>query len=311
MAQTRVEIDGALYETYASLAEANRYMAADPALASVWAALSTDARNRALVGATRLLDRQSWQGTANPLNTGLLTLTGLPVPTETFTVGTDAPRVYTFQSVLTDSDGNVALGTDGAGSATNLVAALNLGAGAGTAYAASTTENTLVTAQDLGAGRVLLLSRVGGAGGVQALATTVSGATLEGSALAPSTLAWPRSGLVDAAGQAVDANTIPPEVTEGFLTLAGLIGQRPALAAGAQTGSNIERVRAGSAEVQFFRPTSGTLFPRALLDLFGIYLTGAAGQVLAGSVAYGADGTSQTPSSLGVGTDFGLTEGLG
>jgi hypothetical protein len=50
-------------------------------------------------------------------------------------------RTYTFQTSLTDSNGNVAIGVDAETSLTNLAAAIVLGSGAGSAYAASMTVN--------------------------------------------------------------------------------------------------------------------------------------------------------------------------
>ena len=75
--------------------------------------------------------------------TGVLTLTGQPLNTETVTLGT---KVYTFQTVLTNVDGNVLIGTDPGDSLDNLIAAITLGAGAGTKYAAATTLHPSVTA---------------------------------------------------------------------------------------------------------------------------------------------------------------------
>ncbi len=74
---------------------------------------------------------------------GVLTLTGLPLDTETVTIGT---KVYTFQTVLTNVDGNVLIGATASDSLDNLIAAITLGAGSGTLYAAATTLHPTVTA---------------------------------------------------------------------------------------------------------------------------------------------------------------------
>ena len=60
-----------------------------------------------------------------------------------------AGKNYTFQSVLTNVDGNVLIGADVATTAANLTAAVNLGPGAGSVYAAATTANPgcIITAQ--------------------------------------------------------------------------------------------------------------------------------------------------------------------
>lgn len=75
--------------------------------------------------------------------TGILTLSANVSNTETVTTGT---KTYTFQTSLTDTDGNVLIGATASDSIDNLIAAINLGAGAGTTYATSTTTNTFMVA---------------------------------------------------------------------------------------------------------------------------------------------------------------------
>jgi hypothetical protein len=75
--------------------------------------------------------------------TGTLTATGNFANTETVTTGT---KTYTFQTALTNVDGNVLIGASASDSLDNLIAAINLGAGSGTVYAASTTANGFVSA---------------------------------------------------------------------------------------------------------------------------------------------------------------------
>lgn len=72
-----------------------------------------------------------------------LTLTGNAVNAETVTLDT---KIYTFQTVLTDVDGNVLIGASASDSIDNLIAAIMLGVGAGTVYAASMTLHPTVTA---------------------------------------------------------------------------------------------------------------------------------------------------------------------
>lgn len=62
---------------------------------------------------------------------------------ETLVIG---GKTYTFQSTLTNSDGNVKIGADHQATIANAVAAINLGSGAGTAYAAAMTRNPCVYA---------------------------------------------------------------------------------------------------------------------------------------------------------------------
>lgn len=75
---------------------------------------------------------------------GTLTLTGQPLNTETVVLD---GKTYTFQDTLTDVDGNVHIShVDASGSIDNLIAAIILGVGAGTAYADSMTVHPSVTA---------------------------------------------------------------------------------------------------------------------------------------------------------------------
>lgn len=100
---------------------------------------------------------------------GVLTLTGLPLDTKTVTIGA---KIYTFQTALTNVDGNVFIGASASDALDNLSAAMNLTAGAGTAYAAATTAHPdAITAQPLD-GDVLGVG--GGTSGIQATTTTLT-----------------------------------------------------------------------------------------------------------------------------------------
>lgn len=56
-----VSIGGTEYEVLADLATANAYLAAEPS-ADLWREADEDANSRALVSATRILNRQPWTG---------------------------------------------------------------------------------------------------------------------------------------------------------------------------------------------------------------------------------------------------------
>jgi hypothetical protein len=104
--------------------------------------------------------------------TGTFTLTGQPADTETVVIGA---KTYIFQTVLTNVDGNVFIGATASDTLDNLVAAVNLGAGAGTLYAAATVahpDSTLVQ----GAGDTVVATALatGTAGNALASTTTVT-----------------------------------------------------------------------------------------------------------------------------------------
>ncbi len=122
--------------------------------------------------------------------TGILTLTGQPLTTETVILD---GVTYAFQDTLTDVDGNVLIGTDAGDSLRNLLAAMDLSAVffdkiAGTHYALSQTLHTTITGVVASGTVVNFSAAVGGTGG-NSLATTETltngffgGGTLSGGA---------------------------------------------------------------------------------------------------------------------------------
>ena len=80
----------------------------------------------------------AWAVTSATLASQVHTATGNFVAGDVQNIG---GKAYTFQTVLTNVDGNVLLGATEAISLANLKAAVNLGAGAGTLYAAATAAN--------------------------------------------------------------------------------------------------------------------------------------------------------------------------
>ena len=108
-----------------------------------------------------------------------LTLTGNAANTETVTIGS---KVYTFEDTLTDVDGNVKVGASASASIDNLVAAINLAAGAGSTYATSMTANSDLTVAAVGAGDTMSLY-VQTAGAIATTETFGSGAWGAGNAV--------------------------------------------------------------------------------------------------------------------------------
>ena len=100
---------------------------------------------------------------------GVLTLTGQPLDGETVTIGA---KIYTYQTALTNVDGNVLIGVDEGDSLDNLASAMNLTAGSGTKYAAATTAHPdAITAQALDGDA---LGVGGGTSGIQATTETLT-----------------------------------------------------------------------------------------------------------------------------------------
>jgi len=104
---------------------------------------------------------------------GILTLSANVSDGDTVTIDS---KVYTFQDTLTDVDGNVHIGASASDSIDNLIAAITLGAGAGTDYATSMTLHPTATA-GAGAGDTMAAyAKTSGTGG-ETIATTETSAT--------------------------------------------------------------------------------------------------------------------------------------
>lgn len=117
---------------------------------------------------------------------GFLSFTGQPANSDTVTID---GKVYTFQTTLTNSDGNVAIGSTLKRTISNLFNAISLKGGVpGIDYAAATVVHPTVDAIDYSTRALMVQAKTGGTAG-NSLATTESGtatswgaATLQGGA---------------------------------------------------------------------------------------------------------------------------------
>ena len=123
------------------------------------------------------------------------------------------------------------------------------------------------------------------------------------------TLEWPRTGATDADGNAVADDTVPTGIINGCIELAYELSQDSELETSKNTGSNDKRYRAGSVEIEYFRPggvlgTDGiTRFPVVVMEWIREYLCGNYGG------APSAFGTSDT-SQFNSGDSYDLDEPL-
>lgn len=125
--------------------------------------------------------------------TNILTMTTQPTDGDTVTVGTTdgaTPAVYRFKNTMSATF-DVQIGASAQITLENLIAAINAGAGSGTAYFAGTTVNFDVVASELPVGQMLVEAVDAGVGG-NSIASTDSGsattwnsATLTGGASIP------------------------------------------------------------------------------------------------------------------------------
>lgn len=86
-------------------------------------------------------------------------------------------------------------------------------------------------------------------------------------------LEWPRTGATDKDGNELPDDELPEVLLEAVYELALALLEQPTLASSVSTGSNIKRLKAGSAEIEYFKATTGTTFPlvvqKLLLPLMG------------------------------------------
>ncbi len=112
--------------------------------------------------------RYDFGGTSGVHATQNLDITGQPANSQTVTIDT---KVYTFETTLTNFDGNVLIGATAADTRDNLRDAIILGPGGGTDYAAAMTRHPTVRASD-GTGDDLTATAKFGGTTPNAIATT-------------------------------------------------------------------------------------------------------------------------------------------
>lgn len=123
-------------------------------------------------------------------------------------------------------------------------------------------------------------------------------------------LAFPRDDLTEVEGDppatASDGYQLA-RVSQAVFELVALAAEDPSIFAEADAGSNIRRMKAGSAELELFSPTSArtgtaSTLPTAVQDLLGLWLLGG-GPIVAVSASGTSTGTCDT-------SIFGCTNGF-
>ena len=119
--------------------------------------------------------------------------------------------------------------------------------------------------------------------------------------------AWPRTGVSYPDGTAVSTTDVPTEVEQATIIIAGDITLSSTAAETSTPGSNIKRTKAGSAEVEFFRPTSGTLLPNlAAFNLVKAFLSANSSSLFGLS----SGSTDSSVSSFSDANKYGRVEGF-
>lgn len=95
----------------------------------------------------------------------------------------------------------------------------------------------------------------------------------------PWLLDWPRSGVTDPDGNTVASDSVPTFIEDAECELALALLVDSSVQTSESSGSNIAALGAGSARIEYFRPTAGGRFPTIIQELIGFYLAGKAGGV--------------------------------
>lgn len=106
-------------------------------------------------------------------------------------------------------------------------------------------------------------------------------------------LAWPRTGVTDRYGDAVDSASVPQQIKDAQAELAFELSQDTDQETESSANSNTKRIKADTVEVEYFSPvrTAGR-FPSVVQELIAEFLAGAAGGTNVGINAFGTDTVS-------------------
>ena len=89
-------------------------------------------------------------------------------------------------------------------------------------------------------------------------------------------LDWPRTGVTDQEGIAVDSGSVPKFIIDATFELAlSLINDSTIQESSSANADNVKKIKGGSAEITFFFDSStvaGTKFPQIVMELVSFYL---------------------------------------
>lgn len=93
-------------------------------------------------------------------------------------------------------------------------------------------------------------------------------------------LAWPRTGVSDREGVAIGSSTVPADIINAQCELALALINNQSVQDSSSNSLNTKRLKAGSAEIEYFRPTRAGRFPTIVQELIGYLLASSAGSLL-------------------------------
>lgn len=257
---------------YGLVSEADSFLDGSVTAGPVWTGVPPDTKKRSVISATRLIERQTFNGTATEV-------------TILDTISIDGGGSgYSALDVLTVSGGTF-------GEAAKI--RVDTVDGSGVIQTA-----TLIHAGTYTTAPSSPVSVTGGGGSSATFAVTTT----------DQVLALPRTGLVDCYGSALSSTTYPTIAKEGSFELAYLLSQDSDIEAAGDTASNLKRVKAGSAEVEYFRPEAGLeRFPPKVQELISCLLAGQGGSSLSLAYRSGDGNDSEFDTYPG---KYGLTGGF-
>lgn len=247
-----------------TVAEADSYLG-DSIRASAWVSVAPDTKTQALISAFRLFEKQIWQGTA----TGTKTVTAVAISSG----GTG----YAVNDVLTIAGGTFGQAARVEVSAVSSGVITSLSLIDGGTYLSTDTPTTPN-------------SPTGGSGSSASITLTFS----------DQSILHPRTGLTDCDQQTIDDLVIAQPIKDAQIELAYELSQDSTLETQKNTGKNIKKVGAGSANVEFFRATNkageASRFPAVVQELIKCFI-GSGTTTTAGSSATGTDHCSEFDTS--------------
>lgn len=262
--------------SFATMDEANAYLADQLRAADNWDATDPDAQKRAMITSFRLLEKQKWKGTA----TGVRVVASAAVAA--------GGSGYVVDEILTVSGGTAGQPARArvatiSGGAVATIEMLDVGT-----YTVEPSSPAATTASASGTGCTLTLT------------------------FQDQTAKHPRTGLVDLDGTAVDDDTYAQLLKYAQIELAYELTVDADLETAGGIGSNVQSVDAGEVSVEFFRSTGGVggtgslRFPITVWELLRSFLASNATGTLGGV----ATGTETEAVLTDYPSDYGLTEGL-
>jgi len=114
-------------------------------------------------------------------------------------------------------------------------------------------------------------------------------------------LEFPRTGLTDKDGNEVASDAIPQEILDATCELALILIVNASAADVTSTASNIKKLQAGSAMIEYFKGSSpGTPFPPVIMQLIAVFLRSSAGTVGIGGLYSEDDGFDDCDNTNGL-----------